>query len=283
MITGWLIYSKEDVNRNQSYIHWFIDEAKKQQITLTLILREYLHIGIYDQKLFATYKNRSITLPNFAVVRTVEPLLNKHLELLGIKVFNSYKVSKLCNHKINTYMEINQLGIPIMDTIFTTKHHLQKIPPVDYPFVVKEAKGRSGKQVFYIKNPKDWLQTLDTFSSNDLVIQSANVQKGKDLRVFVIGKEIIGAVLRKNKDDFRANFTLGGTATWYHLSDQERKIIEKIVYAYDFDLVGIDFLIDYEGNLIFNEIEDVVGSRILSAVSDINLLEKYITHIQTKL
>jgi len=114
-------------------------------------------------------------------------------------------------------------------------------------------------------------------------IQSADVMLGKDLRVFVIGKEIIAAVLRVNKNDFRANYKLGGDAILYTLSDKEKKMIQQIIDHFDFGLVGIDFLIGNNGELLFNEIEDVVGSRILSKVSDINLLEKYVTFIKNKI
>ena len=53
-----------------------------------------------------------------------------------------------------------------------------------------------------------------------------------------------------------------------------------MIESMDFGLVGIDFLFDSEGGLLFNEIEDVVGSRTLSQVSDINLLEKYVSFIK---
>lgn len=283
LITGWLIYSKKDMNRNKSYINWFLDEASKQYINLQLIIREHLQIGIRHQQRFMTYKNKPISPPLFAVVRTVEPLLNKYLELLGIKAFNSYQVAAMCNHKANTYIEMNSLGIPVIDTIFTKRNYLGPIPPMSYPFVIKESTGRGGKQVFLIQNKHEWLNTYQTFTSEDLVVQSVQVQTGKDLRVFVIGQDIVGAVLRKSKSGFRANYSLGGTATWYPLSNEERQLINHIIQAYDFDLVGIDFLLDLDGNLILNEIEDVVGSRILSAVSEINLLEKYVTHIKSKI
>lgn len=280
---GWLIYQEKEAKRNESYIKWFIEEAKEQKINLRLIIREKLHIGIVEQARTIFYKNAPVQLPTFAVVRTVEPLLNKHLELLGINVFNSAKVSAMSNHKAVTYTEMNRLDIPIVNTIFTKKDYLCSTPPMEIPFVIKESTGRGGKQVFFIHSDNEWNKIYQSFTTDDLVIQSANVQLGKDLRVFVIGKEIIGAVLRESKGDFRANYNLGGTATWYNLSNRETKLINKIVNAHEFDLVGIDFLIDLDGNLLLNEIEDVVGSRILSAVSDVNILKKYVTHIQSKL
>src|SRR5690625_3908914 len=102
MMLGWLIYTNRDAYRNKSYIEWFIHEAKKQNITLKLIFREDLQIGIIHQKSYLAYQKKVITLPDFAVIRTVEPLLNKQLENLGIPCFNSYEVSDLCNHKMKT-------------------------------------------------------------------------------------------------------------------------------------------------------------------------------------
>lgn len=283
MEKAWLIYNKQDADENSSYIRWFIDEAKSQKIALQLILRENITIGIINNKRTILYYNRQITLPNFAIVRTIDPLLSLHLEELGIRVFNSSLISRICNNKELTYHHVYNLGIPMVDTIFTSKPQLHITKPLDYPFVVKEATGRGGKQVFLIENEKDWKTCLPTFSSNTIIIQSSEVELGKDLRVFVIGKEIVGAVLRENPRDFRANFKLGGTATFYSLQTEEIEQINRIIQHFDFDMVGIDFLFSKDGTLLFNEIEDVVGSRTLSAVSDINILQKYITHIKKQL
>lgn len=281
-MNGWLIYNHEDAVQNEAYIKWFIKEAKLQSIHLKLILREHLQTGILNNKRTILYNHEEIKLPIFAVVRTIDPLLNSHLEALGIKTFNSATISRLCNHKMLTHFEINKLNLQMVDTLFFKKAHLTNVPPLAFPFVVKEASGRGGKQVHFIQNNTDFQNCLPQLTTEDLIIQSTNVMMGKDLRVYVIGKEIIGAVLRESSTDFRANFKLGGNATWYNLNNDEIKLIKKIVHSFDFDLVGIDFLFDLNGHLLFNEIEDVVGSRMLSAVSNINLLKKYVSHIKNK-
>lgn len=280
---GWLIYSKKDALENAAYINWFIDEARLQHIDLKLVLRENLTIGLFDNKHTVQLHRQQIVLPQFAVVRTIEPLLSLHLEMCGIKVFNSSEISSICNHKSLTHHEINKLNIPMVNMIFIKKENMTEDPPLPFPFVIKEATGRSGQQVHLIESQLDWQQCYPNLSETDLVMQSTQVQPGKDVRVFIVGKEIVGAVLRENHNDFRANFKLGGTATWYPLKDEQINMINKIIHHFDFDMVGIDFLISLDGEFIFNEIEDVVGSRILSAVSDINILEKYVTHIKRKL
>lgn len=280
---GWLIYKKTDAIQNQSYIDWFIEEAEKKDIFLKLIYREHLTIGVINNKLYACYKGKTNPRPEFAVVRTIEPLLNRQLENMGITVFNSSAVSWICNNKALAHQQINLMGIPMVDTIFLTTNQLEEKPPFLFPFVIKESAGRGGQQVYMIKNNTQYKQVKQLISTEELVLQTCNVQLGKDLRVFVIGKEIIGAVLRENQTDFRANFKLGGSAKWYTLSEKETKMVSHIVRSFDFGMVGIDFLFSEDGNLLFNEIEDVVGSRTLSKVSSVNILEKYVAHISKNL
>ncbi len=280
---GWLIYSKQDAKENMSFIEWFLQEAKNKEIELTLILREKLQIGIIHNEPCAYINHKKTTLPDFAIVRTVEPLLSFHIEQLGVKVFNSSHISSICNHKARTHLEINKLQIPMVSTLFVKSQDLPTELPFPLPFVIKEAGGRGGKQVYFIQTKTEWMHFLKSSINKDLIIQTADVQLGKDVRVFVVGKEIIGAVLRESNSDFRANFKLGGSATWYELSSKEKQLIERIIQHFDFGMVGIDFLFDDQGNLLFNEIEDVVGSRTLSSVSSINIVEKYITFIKQQL
>lgn len=279
---GWLLYSQKDAEQNRSYIDWFIDEAQKEDIELRLIVREQLDVGFETGRLLWRYEGDAITLPTFAVVRTVEPFLQRLLEDVGVLTFNSFSIAQTTNDKRLTYFEMQKLGIPIVDTYFTTAYSFPESPPLNFPLVVKEATGRGGKEVFYITSEDEWNRVLEHISSNELVIQRANVKLGRDIRVFVIGKEIIAAILRKSDHDFRANFTLGGTAELYELSEEEQSLVKKILEHFDFGFVGIDFLISEDGNLLFNEIEDVVGSRTLSSTTDINVLEKYVKFIKKR-
>ncbi|WP_284139732.1 MULTISPECIES: hypothetical protein [unclassified Virgibacillus] len=281
MYTAWLIYKKMDAADNHAYIEWFKEEAKKQDIQLTLVLRETMQIGVVENERALFIDSTRVELPDIAIVRTVEPLLNEFLESLGVTVFNSAKVAKIANHKGLTHFEISKLGIPMVDTFFVSKEMLQKEkPPMPFPFVIKEVAGRGGRHVYLIKNIAEWDQQLKTLVGKEWIIQQTNVQKGKDLRVFIVGKDIIGAVLRESSLDFRANYKLGGTASLYTLSREEIAMINPIISHFDFGMVGIDFLIGKNDELLFNEIEDVVGSRTLSAVSDVNILRTYLSFIK---
>lgn len=280
MKTGWLIYKKEDASRNESYINWFIKEANIQNINLQLILREDLLIGIDDINFLTSYKDKTIRLPDFCINRTLDTTLQAHFTAQNIHCFNNYETSLICNDKSATHIEMAKIGIPAVKTFHFDTNELNE-PPISYPFILKSVNGRSGSEVFLIKNKEKLSYVLKNKITSRFIIQSANVEMGKDLRVFVIGKKIIAAVLRESKSDFRANYKLGGFATLYHLNNDEVTLIKKIINHFDFGLVGIDFLIGLDGNLLFNEIEDVVGSRILSETTQINLLSEYLTYIRS--
>ena len=282
MIEAWLIYNKTGAKINAAYINWFILEAEKQGIHLKLVIRENLSIGIQNNKPVIFLGDAIVSPPKVAVVRTIDPLLSLHLEQIGIAVFNSAEVARICNHKGLTHHIVNQLEIPMLDTFYYTKTALPLQPPLEYPFVIKNVHGKGGTEVFFIKNELEWTQSKDKLEQ-EIILQTTDVQLGKDLRVYIIGKEIIASVLRESNADFRANFTLGGHASLYKLNEDEENIINKITSHFDFDLVGIDFLIGKNGELLFNEIEDSVGSRTLSKLSDINLLEHYTSHILKKM
>ena len=178
-------------------------------------------------------------------------------------------------------MEIMKLEIPMMPSIFVDSKAVPETLPFPFPFVLKEAAGRGGSGVHWIDSFFKWEVVLNHGKGKDFIAQSANyVELGKDVRVFVVGKKIIAAVLRSNSHNFRANFKLGGTASLFSLTSEMETMITRIINHFEFGMVGIDFLVTPAGELIFNEIEDVVGSRILSETTDINLLEQYIAFIK---
>ena len=273
---GWLLYNREDAEKNKAYIDWMLEEAKELGMELQFHYREDLQIGHRNHKLFISMQQIPVEPPAYAIVRTIDPFLTKQLEMLGTVCYNSSFVAEITNNKAKTHQYISSLGIPMSDTIYCCGPVQAELP---YPFIAKEVHGRGGKSVYLVENSEQ-LAALPT--QGEWLIQKPAVF-GKDVRVFVVGKKIIGAVLRQSATDFKANYTLGGSASLYQLSNEETALVQKIIHAFDFGMVGIDFIFDEEGRFLFNEIEDVVGSRTLSAVSEINIVREYLKFIKNRI
>lgn len=295
-MNAWIIYSKADAVHNKQYIDFYMEEGKKLSIQFSLIYREYLSFGVEQNQWYCLYQGKQVTLPDFAVCRTIYPMLSKQLEYMGVAVFNNFQVAQLCNDKAKTYQYVALSGIKMIDTCFCRNDMLMDfMGQMTAPAVIKSVSGHGGKQVFLLNgstescsNGLSYTDTnqkkiLEAMEGQDVVIQPLTGNKNQDLRVYVIGKEVIGAVLRTAKDGFKSNYSLGGEVELYQLNQAETIIVDKIIDLFDFGLVGIDFIIGNHGELIFNEIEDVVGARMLYQCSDMNLVRRYLEYISTRM
>src|SRR5699024_3048822 len=248
------------------YIQWFKQEAEKQQLCLKLVYDEQLTIQMETNGSSLKIEGHIVDKPDFVIIRKMGTLLQKQFEAMKIPTFNNAETAEICNHKVLTYLEIQKINIPMMPTVMISTETPPEELPFNYPFILKSSTGHGGANVYWIDNGRQWKQTLKTITSTDYIAQSCkDIQTGKDVRVFVIGQQIIAAVLRTNDNDFRANFKLGGKASLFELTPTMEATVKKIIKHFHFGMVGIDFLLHNNGNLVFNEIEDVVGSRILSA------------------
>ncbi len=290
---GWLLYSEKDVEKNKGYIGFYKEEGIKLNIEIELIIVERLEFGVRNNEHYMLYENVPTIKPDFVISRTIYPLLTKQIESMGIPVFNNSFVSEICNDKAKTYQYVAKLGIKMVDSAFYKGDRIHDIlSNIEKPTVIKAVAGHGGSQVFlidkcsndndstYVEQNKNVIELLER---SDFVVQPLTGSKNEDLRVYVIGKKIIAAILRRAKSGFKSNFSLGGEVMLYPLNEEEINIIERIIDIFDFDMVGIDFIIGDNGELIFNEIEDVVGARMLYQCTDINLVAMYLEYILEKL
>ena len=243
-MSGLLIYSRFEAERNA-----FSGAKYKEYLDVSLMLEEEIDFSAHV---------------DFVINRTNNYRIAEAFEKRGIRVFNPSRLTRLANDKQKCYEFMRDNGVDIL--------------PIDYktpPLVMKPIDGKGGKDVVFIKdgNPPE---------KEGYIYQKPATDLGKDLRVWLLGGKIIAAVLRESKTDFRANFCLGGNATPYTLSAEEIALIDKISALLEYDYIGIDFLFN-EGKIIFNEIEDAVGARMLYNLTNIDIIEKYCEYIKSEI
>jgi len=286
-LNGWLIYSIPEAERNRRNISFYLEESAKIGIKIDVLYREYIKIGVGQGVLMLKYNGEAKTLPDFVICRTIDPALSRQLEMLGIPVFNSSFVAEVTGDKARTYQYLAGKNIPMPDTLFVKPWEaVPTFTAEKFPLVAKPCCGRGGYAVELIHSQ----QRLEEYAAErknngeDFVLQRPAAMSGRDLRVYVIGKEPIAAMLRiSSGEDIRANFCLGGEAKRYNLTGCELALVERIASQFDFGLVGVDFLFDSDGSLMLNEIEDVVGARMIYTYTDINLVGRYLEYIVKRL
>ncbi|SDN58657.1 ATP-grasp domain-containing protein [Alkalicoccus daliensis] len=268
---GWLVYKEEDRRRNGRFIQWMQEAAEQENIELDVVTYETLVMTLSgNAPLF-----HSRRIPDFLIIRTCTPWLNEAAEIRGIRVFNRANVSRIANDKRLSHAFVNTLGVPMLSSTAAHRDALTRISP-SYPYILKDPLGRGGTGVEWISRPQ---QLYMSRRKNDLLMQPVGGQRGKDVRVYIVGGEIVAAVLRESETNFKANISGGAAASLFHLKEQDITIVQKITQALPIDFAGIDFLLAEDGSLLFNEMEDAVGCRSLYMNSDINIAEVFLTYV----
>ena len=254
----WILYEREDLEQNR----FFADR-----------LKESGDQSGFDCSIVTTDEMDPYDAPEVVVSRIRDSNISSELEDMGSTVFNRSSVSRICNDKSMTYSFAKSLGIP-----FLPYSSPRASLPDGPPWVVKSCIGHGGSEVF----KADSLEEVETLCKNlegrKPIVQRFASDPGKDMRVYVLGGKIIAAVLRSSETDFRANFKLGGKAELVDVPDEVRDIVRRIIPELMADFIGIDFVFD-DGRPCLNEIEDVVGTRMLYSLTELDPARMYMEYI----
>lgn len=277
---GWILYTEGDSSLHPDYIRLYENACQKRGMSIEL--RWYHPKMMRDANALCTWKERLLReSPQYVINRTRDWRVAKLLEDLGIRVFNPSWTARLGNDKALAYRYMQKRGIPVMPVMYGTKQ-----PPQWYPAVVKSCDGHGGTEVFFIRNEADWkewkAQEISSPGQKRYLIQQAASELGKDVRVYIVGNDIVAAVLRTSETDFRSNYCLGGRVQLYELSFRERELVQRAVQELSIGMAGVDFIF-HKGEPVFNEIEDMAGARGLYSLTDYDIVDAYIDHIQEEL
>lgn len=280
---GFLIYRRQDAMRNSHYITMYEEKGKKLGARVLLRYFEGFSFGTKKGRPTLFYQGEPVEKkPDFIIVRADVPLFSKRLESLGFLVFNNAYLSKIANDKEKTLRLAMAHDIPVPDTCFVTKETaVEAARNLHYPLVIKPPDGHGGADVFMLQNEEELTALIPRYEHARFLLQHPVSELGKDLRVYVVGNRIVAGMLRSRQDDFRSNYCLGGEAMRYDFSDEELALVNRVIALFDVDYAGFDFMFD-KGKMVLNEIEDVVGARMLYHLTDVDVVALYLTHIIDK-
>ena len=248
-----LLYETKEAKRN----HGFIEELQRFGDFELIQWDDWSEEGL---AMLVDKLRGGITL-----FRARRPEAARFLEDQGIHLANRAEVNRIANDKWQSYQLLLLLGVPAVPTFREA---------MEFPCVAKTADGHGGSEVWLVQSAEEIPP-----ASSPLIFQPV-VEHVADVRAYVVGTEVVGAVKRSSTDDFKANYSLGGHAEKYILSATQEKDVLRIARALNSDYIGIDFLLLKDGRHLFNEIEDPVGARSFYETHDENIAESVVEHIR---
>lgn len=284
MKTGWLLYEDHDYALNRDFATLMAKEGKRRGFSMEPVLSSQI-VPILQQSQLLCLRDGWRERPDFIISRQRDSLLSEHFERMGVPVYNNAKVCEIGNDKRKTHQFLQDL--PMLDSAFLLRHHHAPPQGTVFPVILKPAQSHGGDRILWVKNEEEWHIAANQILPEPMVQQEIATDYGQDLRVYVVFGQIIAAVTRVAKDGFISNFKQGGQVSLHQVTDDERALAEHVIARFakanaPLCFAGIDFLY-HRGKPVISEVEDVVGSRMLYQVSDINIVGLFLDGIRSDL
>ncbi|CDD35897.1 alpha-L-glutamate ligase RimK family [Roseburia sp. CAG:309] len=232
----------------------FMEAAKEHNIDLFVKTNSECFLGMFE---LSTEKK-----PDFVLFWDKDILLAKYFATCGIPVYNPAEGIEICDDKRKTALALSMHGLPQPLTFpapmtyenigFPQLDFLSQIQSkLHFPIIVKEAFGSFGQQVYLAKDHKELCALTKKLETVPFLYQQfIRESSGRDIRLQVVGDEVVAAMERTSETDFRANISNGGTMKAYQPDQEAVTLAVKACRAVKCDFAGVDLLFGSDGYLV---------------------------------
>ena len=214
----------------------------------------------------------------------------RHLERLGIPSVNHSEGIEATRDKLYAHQIFAAEGVPTPKTILV-RHPVNANlveRELGFPAVVKIFAGSYGKGVYLVESKekfKDFVEFAHGIKSDEAIIVQRYIHQkpGQDIRVFVVGGKVIGAMQRSSIDgSFKANITRGGMGENYPIDAQLEEIALRVTDALELDVAGVDLLFGPDGQYLVCEANSAPGFQGFEKATGVNVAKAIIKFAQSK-
>jgi ribosomal protein S6--L-glutamate ligase len=212
----------------------------------------------------------------------------RQFEAAGILTANLSDAINRSRDKLRCLQLLSQEGVETPLTGFA--HDIRDINALlktvgGTPVVIKLLEGTQGKGVVLAETKKAAESVITAFrqlDANILVQEYIKEAAGCDIRAFVVGQGIVGAMERKAAPgEFRANLHLGGTAKPLELSKEERRMALRAARVMGLAVAGVDLIRSERGPLVL-EVNSSPGLAGIEMVTGKNIARRIIKYLEVQ-
>jgi ribosomal protein S6--L-glutamate ligase len=209
-----------------------------------------------------------------AEIKTACLPLIAHYEQMGVRVINGLHAIQIARNKFFMLQALTRADLPVPNTLFAPSlegcrqaRHFFSPDPV----VLKPISGRQGTGLHCLSpgdaTPQD-IEAQLTSGRGVLVQAYIPAAQRRDFRVFVIGREVAGAISLQPPDgDFRVNVHIGGLSTPIDLSPEMADMAVRAAAAMELEIAGVDLIVGDQSGPAIIEVNSSPGFRSLEATT----------------
>ena len=274
------------LSRNQAF--WatteIIGALKTKQVEPIYLHTPQIYLRFDWEKADAIFDDQSLSSLDAVIPRIGRSLTQlgtiilKQLELMKIPSTLSMQGLLVARNKYLTLQALHSVGLSIPESVLVASRRAEHEPTkyLSPPLVMKLLSGTQGIGVMLVKDPQEAGPIIDTLSELDQIIciQRYLPNPGEDIRVFVVGTEIVGAMKRRAAPhEWRSNIHMGGHGFAHKPSEHETDAAIKAVQAVGVEIAGVD-MITVENEPYVIEVNASPGFKGLLNATGINVAEK---------
>lgn len=290
----WILTKDPEIYENTR----FKEEGEKEGVEIHFVSSHNFDIVVTKEgKKSILYKGNYVDLPNCFLPRRgastgyFDLAVIRHLEKMNVFVVNSSQSIEIARDKFHTLQILSANKIPIPKTI------LAKLPLnmefienyFSYPLIIKTLSGSQGKGVFLCENRnqlEDFINFIEISKDakvNIIIQEFVKSTKGRDIRVFVVGGRVLGAMLRIAKEgSIKTNFSAGGEVAPFNLNSEIEWLAVESTKIIGLDIAGVDIFFDGETYLV-NEVNSSPGFKGFEKATGINVPKEIYHYIRVRL
>lgn len=228
---------------------------------------------------------------DFIVYLDKDKYLSKILEKSGLRLFNCHDAIRVCDDKAETYIALSKNGVKFPKTIFGALCYNQSlqikkewvdkiIKELSFPIIIKESYGSMGKGIYLANDKDELLSAMEKVKTKPHLFQEyVSYKKGVDVRVIVIGGEVVASMERRNENDFRSNVAQGGSGVMVEINEEFINVAKKCAKILNLDYCGVDLLYGKDGEPIVCEVNSNAFIGGIEKTTGINVAKEYVEYI----
>ena len=210
------------------------------------------------------YNGQEFDMPDLVLTRTGSgttefiTAIVRQFEEENVRCINSSLSVEIAKDKMRSHQLLASHGLPIPNTMLV--RFPVEVDIVDnmigWPCVVKVISGSYGEGIYLCENKTSFKKMMEFVGNLDtpkilLVQEYVDTKPGEDLRVFVVGGKVIGAMKRHAPEgDFRANISNGGYGEPFEVNSEIDFLAREAARICGLEIAGIDLLFDKDGYTI---------------------------------
>ncbi len=213
----------------------------------------------------------------------------RQFEMGGVLSANSALGISQSRDKLRCHQLLSRKGVDMPITGFA--HDIRDIDTLlesvgGTPAILKLLEGSQGKGVVLAETRRSAESIIAAFrklDANFLVQEYIEEAGGSDIRVLVVGKTVVGAMMRTAADgEFRANLHQGGEAVVIKLSKEEKALALHATQSVNLKVAGVDLIRSRRGPLVL-EVNSSPGLEGIEQATGKDIATRIITFLEKQL